>query len=111
MTTATLPAPADADLAHAIDSLLLRLLTADTDERDEPPAALLASFDSHGLQVVLDAASNSESQHRHDIAALAIQALISLSAGDLLEARHALIQARHLARGPAPGHRQASRAA
>lgn len=109
MTTPTLPA--DADLIHAIDSLLLRLLTAGTDERDERAAALLASRDSHGLQVALDAAGNSDNRHHHDIAPLVTQALVRLSAGNPLEARRALIQARHLARGAAPGHRQASRAA
>jgi hypothetical protein len=111
MTGATLPALGDTDLVHAVDSLLLRLLTAGIDERGERPAALLASLDSHGLQVALDTAGNSDSQHHHDIAALVAQALVSLSAGHLVEARRALIQARDLARGPAPGHRQASRAA
>jgi hypothetical protein len=111
MTTPTLPAPGDPDLVHAIDSLLLRLLTAGTNERDEHPAALLASLDSHELQVALDTAGHSDSQHHHDIAALVAQALVSLSAGNLLEARRALIHARHLARGQAPGHRHTSRAA
>lgn len=111
MTRATLPALGDTDLVLAIDSLLLRLLTAGTGERDERPAALLTSLDSPGLQVALDAAGNCDSRYRHDIAALVAQALVSLSAGNLLEARRALIQARHLARGPVPGHRQASRAA
>lgn len=109
MTTATVPGLEDADLVQAIDSLLLRLLTIGIDERAERAASVLAGRDNHGLRVVLDAAGNSDSQHYHDIAALVKRALVSLGAVNLLEARRTLIKARHLACGPAPGHRQTSR--
>lgn len=111
MTTATLPGLGDADLVRAIDGLLLRLLTTGTDERDERAADLPAGRDGNGLQAALDAARNGDSRHYHDIAALVTRALVSLRAGNLLDARRPLIQARHLACGPAPSHRQASRAA